>query len=272
MKRNKQQIKWNLEKALDLYRQGQSINQIASELNISYPTIYNKFKSLGIEIRNKKLVKIDETVFDSIDTEEKAYWLGFIFADGYISLPRRKNGRAAYDFEIALQLLDRLHLVKFGKFMGFLENVKVDSYRCRWAIGNKHLWNTLNSYGCTPRKSLTLKFPDKGIFKSQDLIRHFIRGYFDGDGSISTLETSKSKLIVNLIGTEDMLSNILKQCNISTNLHQYKNHSKNTFYFSLAIQKGTNFLTYLYKNSTIYLERKFKLWYNYCRSLEGSNE
>lgn len=36
--------------------------------------------------------------------------------------------------------------------------------RCRWEIVNKHLWNTLNNLGCTPRKSLTLKFPSLSIF------------------------------------------------------------------------------------------------------------
>lgn len=56
---------------------------------------------------------------------------------------------------------------------------------CSWYVTNYHLWNTLNNYGCIPNKSLTLKFPDESIFKSKDLIRHFIRGYFDGDGCFS---------------------------------------------------------------------------------------
>ena len=51
-------------------------------------------------------------------------------------------------------------------------------------LNSPHLVETLISYGCTPRKSLTLKFPDFNIFKSQSLINHFIRGYFDGDGSV----------------------------------------------------------------------------------------
>ena len=51
-------------------------------------------------------------------------------------------------------------------------------------VNSPHLINTLISYGCTPKKSLTLKFPDISIFKNMDLIRHFIRGYFDGDGSV----------------------------------------------------------------------------------------
>jgi intein/homing endonuclease len=49
-------------------------------------------------------------------------------------------------------------------------------------ISNKYFWNTLNNLGCIPKKSLRLEFPNENIFKSKDLIRHFIRGYFDGDG------------------------------------------------------------------------------------------
>lgn len=97
-------------------------------------------KQNGIDVVNKhNQTKFDETVFDSIDTEEKAYWLGFIFADGNISSPR-KDGKPIYTFEICLQLQDVNHLYKFNLFMKHQKNnVKTDSYRCRWSITNKHL-------------------------------------------------------------------------------------------------------------------------------------
>lgn len=61
----------------------------------------------------------------------------------------------------------------------------VECFRCRWSVTNKHLWSTLNNLGCVPNKSLILTFPSIDIFKNKDLIRHFIRGYFDGDGCFS---------------------------------------------------------------------------------------
>lgn len=64
-------------------------------------------------------------------------------------------------------------------------NIRQNANNCVWAASSKHLWEILNKYGCTPSKSLILKFPDESIFESKDLIRHFIRGYFDGDGCIS---------------------------------------------------------------------------------------
>lgn len=120
-----------------------------------------------MEIINKQnRVKFNEHIFDVIDTEEKAYWLGFIFADGSISSnPIKGEKKARYVFEISLKGDDSYHLEKFNKFMEYDgNNVKVSNSkcggklfkRCRWMIANKHLWETLNSYGCVPNKSLTL--------------------------------------------------------------------------------------------------------------------
>ena len=89
--------------------------------------------------------------------------------------------------------------------------------RCRWSITNKHLWETLNSYGCTPRKSLTLRFPNISIFKNKNLIYDFIRGYFDGDGCFSTSKYKNSNSIrpnCSIIGTHEFLEELSKHINI----------------------------------------------------------
>ncbi|MGM9535052.1 MAG: hypothetical protein ACI3VR_07355, partial [Intestinibacter sp.] len=62
--------------------------------------------------------KFNEHIFDVIDTEEKAYWLGFIFADGYIgSTPLEPNKKSVYNFELSLKLEDTSHLEKFKSFI-----------------------------------------------------------------------------------------------------------------------------------------------------------
>lgn len=139
------------------YKQGISLSKLAKEYHTSIQTLSRKLKAKGIEIINhQNETKFNEHIFDVIDTEEKAYWLGFIFADGYIS--SRDNG-----FELSLKGSDIEHLHKFNKFMEHnKDNVKLGEVknkdkiflRCRWGIVNKHLWNTLNNLGCTPRKSL----------------------------------------------------------------------------------------------------------------------
>ncbi len=107
-------------------------------------TLAKHFRELGVEIINKQnRLKFDNTVFDCIDTEEKAYWLGFIFADGYISSDSLK-GKSRYLLEISLKASDKNHLDKFNKFMKH-ENAnkvtiedakcgKVICKRCRWYV------------------------------------------------------------------------------------------------------------------------------------------
>lgn len=73
--------------------------------------------------------------------------------------------------------------------------------RCRWSIVNKHLWNTLNNLGCTPQKSLTLKFPNIG----SELFISFIRGYFDGDGCLTYYKGDKVYPKCDILGTEGFL-------------------------------------------------------------------
>ena len=81
-------------------------------------------------------------------------------------------------------------------------------YRCRWIIYNIHLHEKLKSYGCTPKKSLTLQFPDESIFKSKDLIRHFIRGYWDGDGCLTWADKEHRVANISVLGTENFLNSI----------------------------------------------------------------
>ena len=98
--------------------------------------------------------------------------------------------------------------------------------RCRLGVANKHLWETLNSYGCTPKKSLTLKFPNESIFKDKSLIRHFIRGYWDGDGCLSWSNKEHTSPSVSVVGTKEFLYSILYYLNLKQYKLQNKKDSK----------------------------------------------
>jgi len=148
--------------------------------------------------------------------------------------------------------------------------------RCRWYVANKHLWETLNAYGCTPRKSLTLKFPKKEIFKDEGLIRHFIRGYFDGDGCISRhLCKHIVSPLVSILGTSEFLNSIEIYSNIYGSILKDKRWKNNTKYINFKKPEAIKFINYIYNNSTIYLDRKYKLYQffkNGSRSLQEWNE
>lgn len=249
-----------------------SLTKLAEREGTTRQTLAKYFKQLGVKIVNKQnRLKFDNTIFDSIDTEEKAYWLGFIFADGYInSSPLEIGKKPKYTMEISLKADDFKHLEKFNTFTKYEKNgVKIQDAkcgkiickRCRWAITNKHLWETLNSYGCTPKKSLVLKFPDESIFKSKDLIRHFIRGYFDGDGCFSRqIHHTSVSPVVSFLGTKDFLDKILEYSKIESNYRHDKRHTEFTWILEYHKEPGIKLINYLYDNCTIYLDRKYKLY------------
>lgn len=268
---NKQNLlTFNERDIVEDYKAGLSVAQMVKKYNSSHSVLRKILNEWGIEVINQQnRLRFNANIFDNIDTEEKAYWLGFIYADGYIATIKEK-GKKEYNFELSLCLQDKSHLDKFNKFMEHEDenHVKVDSYRARWIISNKHLWETLNSYGCTPRKSLTLKFPDKSIFKSKDLIRHFIRGYFDGDGCISHIDKTQEKPLISLLGTKEILEPIQKMIfsdNVKLTLND-KNNSM-TLVMSRSCVKAIFLLYILYYKSSIYLDRKYQkfLFYKDCR-------
>ena len=143
-------LKKATEEYIDNINNNPSLTKICAKYHIDIGTLSKRLKELNIEVINyQNRLKFDNTVFDCIDTEEKAYWLGFIFADGYIdSSPLEENKKAHYTFEISLKGSDAEHLHKFNKFMKHEnDNVKMGYVnckgkrceRCRWWITDKHL-------------------------------------------------------------------------------------------------------------------------------------
>lgn len=240
------------------YLNGESLTNLEKKYkckrqNIAIVLLYN-----GYDVENRQnRTKFNETIFDNIDSEEKAYWLGFIFADGYISSSK-------YTFELCLKGSDKKHLDKFNNFMQHedqnhvkLSNIKLNGKifeRCRWSVTNKHLWKTLNNLGCTPQKSLTLQFPNLNIFKTKNLICHFIRGYFDGDGSFSrTINARTVSPNVSLLGTYEFLSQISNVSTIKGHFLHDKRHDQNTHIMYFTQFDTIIFLDYIYIEMHLYI-------------------
>lgn len=141
--------------------------------------------------------------------------------------------------------------------------------RCRWSISNKHLKEVLISYGCVPNKSLILKFPDESIFSDKSLIRHFIRGYWDGDGCLSWGNKEHTYPCMEVVGTESFLISLQRHLNLRSYKLQGKQNSE-AKQFSVGHSIAFNLSKYLYSNSTIYLQRKYEKYLEYCRLYEES--
>lgn len=237
------------------YKKGKTLSALGREFGVSYSTIRNLLKRKGIKTEgNKHNFPRDEFYFSNIDSKEKAYWLGFLYADGCV----HSNSN-----EISITLKDRDHLEKFRK--AIKSNNKIgESIDKRFSsmpkiyhfsIKDKQLKSDLIKWGCVPNKSLSLtKIPNI----PRDFVSHFIRGYFDGDGSLHWLNGTKN-FRISFVGTAPFLKDIQKELGLSLSLGQQEgNKSK---YFQVAGRKQVPMiLGYIYKDSdeNIRLTRKYK--------------
>ena len=216
-----------------------------------------------------RIYTFNEHYFDNIDCQEKAYWLGFFAADGY-------NHRSKGCIEFKLHRQDREILERFKSCIG--ANNPIRLYRetyCNLSLYSKHLCGKLAEYGLDQAKTYTLQLPTL----DNSLMRHFIRGYFDGDGCFSVTKRNDRKnpgsktYQFNITGMEGPLSTI--QQYLVYNVGVVKNSlkkRKSTVAVTLHYS-GRNvckrILDYLYKDATIYLQRKYNKYYKeYCISVE----
>ena len=234
--------------AKDLYlKEEKSLTYIGKTLHIDRGKLSNKFKEDGIEVINRQnITKFNQNIFSKIDTEEKAYWLGFLYADGCI-------GAKENDIELSLKSSDIHHLEKFRDFLGFPK----DKHIFQNEIRNKKTRQDLIDLGCIPRKSLVLTFPNEEQVPSY-LIPHFVRGYIDGDGSVMIGPKYTPRL--NILGTYDFLYNLRKQMGWKENKISYKNRQEQMGVCSIEWggRYVINYLDDIYRNANIYLDRKYE--------------
>ena len=214
-----------------------------------------------------KRYTFNEHYFDVIDNQDKAYWLGFFAADGY-------NHHSKGCIEFRLHNKDREIL---GKFKTCIQsNNPIGLYKstyCNITLYSKHLCNTLASYGLVQAKTYTLTIPKL----NNELMRHFIRGYFDGDGCFSVIPRkdrgAESKIYqFNITGMLGPLLIIQKHLvdNIGIKLLPLKTRVSTK---AVTLHYGgknvcKRILDYLYKDSNLYLERKYNKYIEYCISAE----
>lgn len=204
---------------------------------------------------------INETYFDVIDTEEKAYMLGFLYSDGY-------NNVEKHEVKIRLSKSDEDILIKFRNIL-YPNKDKPLYYHKRdnhiyseLNISNKHISDTLEKHGCGQAKTFNLEFP---FFIDDSLYHHFIRGVFDGDGSICcvTLKSGEHKTMFSIIGYRPFISSInniiSKSCGLNENkLIDYTGKDERIATLARSgCRQCIIIRDYLYKDATIYMQRKY---------------
>ena len=247
---------------INLYRnEKQSLSKIAKKYNVSRGVITRVLKENKIAInKDNHKYKADYRKFQTIDSPEKAYWLGFIAADG-CNYEREQNASLI----INLHQKDKDHLQKFKVFMD--SNVNIQQYiqnasfsnntpMCRIVFNSKDLSKDLSSKGVVPRKSLILTKPNI----EEKYYLPFILGYFDGDDSIYYNKKEKN-FGISIEGTKELLEWINSLLNISSHLEKRYHDNSNNYYIRCG---GTNkpylIMKTLYDSVEEHLERKFEIY------------
>lgn len=260
-----EQCKYLFEK----YKNGTSLREIGKEVHKDKGTIKKILLKHGYNIEETKRYgrisdyNIDESFFENIDTEEKAYWLGFFLGDGYIT----KDNKS---IELALQKQDKEHVEKFKKVLNSSNKIafkeKVNAYK--FSCSSEKLCKDLNKHGVFNNKSLTFTLNEEILFSKFG--RHYLRGLIDANG---TIHLDKNNCYIVALTCNELVAkqfkkyiNIFKERNIN-----YKTGSKAVdirVYSSSAIL----FIRYLYKNANIYLERKYNKAFAVLESVVNSKK
>jgi len=247
--------------------------------NHSLKVIPKKCLKCGAE--NNKVPRALFSYFDKIDTEEKAYWLGFIAADGH-------NNNKDGVIRIVLAVKDVQHLFKFAKSLKMKKTcVKIEEPRnnpykildrlivggstCTISIHSKWMSNSLLNLGITQNKSLSLALPTTKIVPLC-LMRHYIRGYFDGDGCITSSYSNYAEryrviFVGSVVFCQDLAKLVRSILNINIGL--WNKPSLKIKYLGISGNRQVlAFMDWMYKDSTISLDRKYLKYQDFIKCIE----
>lgn len=263
----------DIEKIQRLYLEGMTIEQIHQSFfkdKCSKGAINQVLRKLNITRQNGVQATINHDYFETIDTEHKAYWIGLLLADGSISKKVYKNGSYTHNLRLELKASDR-DLIE--ALVYDLESNKVvreytsnsqrgrfkDKHNAYVAFSSRKLGEDLEKYGIVPNKTHILKdLPQI----PHELMRHFIRGYFDGDGSVY-VDSKTNSLRTAFYGTHDFVANIQSFLQTELGFRDKKVHDQkeaNVSFINYAKKESEILYHYMYSEATICLERKLKVF------------
>jgi hypothetical protein len=236
------------------YRNGIRGTHLAEKYKYSPGKMYKSLREFGVIVRDTshRLYNIDETMFECIDCEWKAYLLGMLYADGCV---RRLNITLRLH-EKDKSIMEKLSaIVKCNLHYSSPITYTYSTYsrniggQYHFNINSKKVVSDIIKLGCGPRKSLTLEFPSYDIIP-QKLFHHFVRGYFDGDGCIQPYTFHIISSDAFCIGFQKWL---MQEMKISSYLKKHEKVSRVMVHRRKDIEE---IYKYLYKDATLYLNRK----------------
>lgn len=251
---------------IERYNELKNLKKVAKSFGVSLRPIKRILKENNFELTNRRY-EVNHDYFESIDTEEKAYWLGFLFADGCV-----RKTKSGSQLVLKLSVKDEEHLKLFKSNIN--SEHKIDYYQnktvskkgtlstsdnCVIRINSNKLIEDIINQGCTPRKTFTIDKPtiDEKFYKD------FIRGYYDGDGNFFYSEKTKMSVVTIVCASEkfrEFLIEVISKIPNIGNIHEDKEKYNIKIVNIVGI---VSFLDYVYKESNIHLERKKEYYEKY---------
>ena len=253
------------------YRAGESTRSIACSLKVGRTSVISALDLKGVSRRATsnsyrfRKNDFDQGFFSSIDSARKAYWLGFVAADGHVS----DDG-----LNVTVHVSDADHMSQLATdLMSAPNTVRKRNNVCRFDVYSQTLVRDLRTLGLFRNKSFTLSPPSL----PEALERHFIRGLFDGDGSIKISNRRKSRYVnlvteytVSLCGTHSVMSycrdTISLACFASRPSIRVKDNLSHLEWGGR--QQVIRILDWLYSDSDRFLQRKRDRWLSIPRALQ----
>lgn len=245
------------EQIIELYQQGKTAKEILlmfSDKVATENTIMAIVKNVGIGRPRGVVSDADSDYFETIDTEAKAYYLGLLLTDGNVC--RVKRNTEQYVIQICLKYQDREIIEQFKKelhssnIIRHYKNNRRDE--CFFGVCSTKMAHDLINKGVYPNKTFEAKL---NFDIPPHLFRHYIRGIFDGDG---TVFISKNYLRFGFYGTHQLVSEVQQWLGGQIQLSQNKIFDKPTVSFVIYQKKKDvlGFYNLIYKDAHFFLKRK----------------
>lgn len=219
----------------DLYKNGFSIKQIKEKTLISEKCIATQLKLNKIQTRREggrfqRKYQLDETIFEKIDSHEKAQFLGLIYADGTLSSFNKLISVRLREDDVEYLNQFKNNLLKTDKPIGFCKSPEMTNpitkkkyaikYRTAMLeISSAKIYNDLLKYGLCPKKTWA-NLPIPNI--SNEFLSSFLLGYFEGDGCITYCPKSQSATFACQAAMSQCIYKALESNGIFSTVHKRK--------------------------------------------------
>lgn len=259
---------------VELYAKLGSSVDVGKLFGVGHKVITKILAERGVDrtAQKKRQYQLNEHYFDEIDTPNKAYILGFLWADG-CNFPKKST------VSMTLEEQDKNDLERIRNEIGSERPLEFIDYSNKHDFGytyknqyrlllfSSHMCKSLENIGMVPNKSLVVNLPNL----KHELIRHFVRGLFDGDGSVYRGQYNNRKscqhtltITTTLSMCESLIDIVENTLNINCHIYDASNHNGITKVFNISGKNQVKtFMDWMYDDADLKLTRKHQRYMQY---------